>query len=471
MNGEYFGVPTESQRSAATVRAVDEQISLQWGESFRRYGRIGLILILVGNLGYGLANFTAAKPGFERLLFLQALHMVVLLGGIAYLRAPRTWSRLQAVGLSEAAFACFSTALVGGLGGRTISTLLSVVSIAFISPAILPWGFGVQLGLAVAGIGSVLLNSWLVSGSVFGATSPHALVGIGMALAGSVYMARVFERTRRALAAQELLRSRAELDLQRLNADLEHRIEERTAELEAALGELQSFTYTASHDLRSPLRGINGLARLLLEDTDEALAPNNRALLDRICHATTRMDAMIDALLTLGRVAQTTLRRDRLDLSVMARSIADDFVAAEPARDVEWSIAEGVGAHGDRALVDVVLMNLLQNAWKFTCDREAARIEVGTENVDGERAYFVRDNGRGFEMDYVDRIFEPFLRLDGEEEGKTPVAGTGIGLTTVQRIVKRHGGRIWVESAPGNGSTFRFTLGNGDASPAAINSR
>ncbi len=225
-------------------------------------------------------------------------------------------------------------------------------------------------------------------------------------------------------------------------------------ELEAANKELESFSYSVSHDLRSPLRGIDGFSRTLAEDYASQLDERGRNYLQRIRAATQRMGQLIDDLLELARLTRSEMRRVPLDLSALARSVADELRQTQPERAVELLIAPDLRASADPTLLRVVLLNLLGNAWKFTGKQPRARIEVGTVVHDGQPVFFVRDDGAGFDMTYADKLFGPFQRLHGQREFE----GTGVGLATVNRIIHRHGGRVWGESQPGQGATFYFTL-------------
>jgi len=249
--------------------------------------------------------------------------------------------------------------------------------------------------------------------------------------------------------------------LQRLNDQLEERVARRTAELEMANKELATFSYSVSHDLRAPLRAINGFSRMLLEEHGPSLDPDARDYVERIHANTAHMGDLIDSLLSLSRVTRSELRVEPVDLSAMAGAIVARLKKSEPQRVVDAVIAPDVVAQGDTHLLEVALDNLLSNAWKFTSREPRARIEFGVTSQDGETVYFVRDDGAGFDQIYADRLFKPFQRLHtaGEFEG------TGIGLATVQRVIDRHGGRIWSESAVGEGATFFFTL---EPSPAAV---
>ena len=233
--------------------------------------------------------------------------------------------------------------------------------------------------------------------------------------------------------------------------------ERKQAELALQLTnqELETFSYSVSHDLRAPLRGIDGFSQALEEYCGERLDETGRRHLERIRAAARRMGLLIDALLHLSRVSRTELRTGAVDLSALARMVARELQERDPQRSVGFVIAEGVTARGDFTLLRVALENLLGNAWKFTGKWEDARIEFGVETAGGWPVYMVRDHGAGFDMQYAGKLFGPFQRL--HEAAEFP--GTGIGLATVQRVVRRHGGRVRAESALGQGTAIHFTLG------------
>lgn len=255
-------------------------------------------------------------------------------------------------------------------------------------------------------------------------------------------------------------RKAAQEEIQRLNLSLEQRIGERTAELEEAIKELKSFSYSVSHDLRAPLRAISGFSQTLKTDCWDSLNESGRNYLLRVIAAGRRMDNLIEDMLALFRISASPPQRKRTDLGQMAREILDQLARNEPERSVEWSITLPLEAEGDPGLLRAVLENLLGNAWKYTSKQNAACIEFGTDRDEaGRTAYVVRDNGAGFDMKYADRLFKPFHRLHREVD----FPGTGVGLATVQKIIRRHGGRIWAESSPGEGASFFFTLGGAAA--------
>jgi signal transduction histidine kinase len=223
---------------------------------------------------------------------------------------------------------------------------------------------------------------------------------------------------------------------------------------ETANKELEAFSYSVSHDLRAPLRGIDGFSQALAEDEADRLSADGQKYLQRIRSAAQRMGELIDDLLRLSRVSRADFRRDEIDLSALAESVLAELRRADPERVVELVVQPDVKAHADVRLAKIALENLFGNAWKFTSKSPGARIEFGMRVEGGENVYFVRDNGAGFDMKYVKRLFGAFQRLHSDSD----YPGTGIGLATVQRIVLRHGGRIWVDAAVGQGATFQFTL-------------
>jgi signal transduction histidine kinase len=267
---------------------------------------------------------------------------------------------------------------------------------------------------------------------------------------------RVQERTRKLAASNaELIREvaerkRAEDDIRNLNSQLV----QRSAQLEASNKELEAFSYSVSHDLRAPLRGIDGFSQAVLEDYDEKLDESGRSYLHRVRAASQRMSQLIDAMLNLARLTRAEIHSKTFDMSAIVHGILEDLQKMEPEREVECVVANNLLATADPQLIRAVLENLLGNAWKFTRLQPNPRIEFGHGQYKGQAAYFVKDNGAGFDMTYVHKLFGTFQRL----HAYTEFPGVGIGLATVHRIIQRHGGQIWAEGVVDEGAIFHFTL-------------
>jgi len=268
---------------------------------------------------------------------------------------------------------------------------------------------------------------------------------------GSLISSAIRDVTTRKLAEQEI---------QKLNADLN----EKLAQLEAANKELEAFSYSVSHDLRAPLRHIDGFSRILKEDYGSDLPEDAKRYLDRILDAVTRMGQLIDDLLNLARIGRKEMVRKLTSVEAVFRLAMADLPSGSDERNIEWRIEPLPEVRCDPGLLKLVFVNLISNAVKFTRPRQTAVIEVGTRQVDGTPIFFVRDNGVGFDLKYADKLFGVFQRLHRQEDFE----GTGIGLATVQRIVHRHGGKIWAESQPGRGTTFFFTLAPSSVSELAV---
>ena len=246
---------------------------------------------------------------------------------------------------------------------------------------------------------------------------------------------------------------RAEEEIHRLNLELEQRVQQRTAQLEATNKEMESFSYSVSHDLRAPLRALRGFTEVLLEVHASQLDSRGQDYFRRACAASFQMERLIEDLLKLAQVARAALQVEEVNLSLVAGDIASELAGSDSSRTVQFVIAPECSAHGDPRLVRLALDNLLRNSWKFSGKRADARIEFG--RLDGqEPAFFVRDNGAGFDMAYSKRLFGVFQRLHAASE----FPGTGVGLATVRRIITRHGGRAWATGAVNQGATFYFTL-------------
>jgi light-regulated signal transduction histidine kinase (bacteriophytochrome) len=270
--------------------------------------------------------------------------------------------------------------------------------------------------------------------------------------------AQIKELEREAIQAQESLRD-GERRFREL-ADSMQVLRRANVETAASNAELEAFSYSVAHDLKAPLRSIDGFSQALLEDNADQLDEAGKRHLARVRAAAQRMAQLIDDLLSLARVSRSELLTERVDLSRLARGIGERLRETDPEREGEFVVQEGMLVEGDPSLLAVVLENLLGNAWKFTSRRPRARVEVGLTSYQGEPAYFVRDNGAGFDMAQAPKLFLAFQRLHASAE----FPGSGIGLATVQRILQRHGGRIWAEAETAFGATFFFTLAGGSQS-------
>jgi signal transduction histidine kinase len=277
------------------------------------------------------------------------------------------------------------------------------------------------------------------------------VLGLGLAAGGALFGASWLQER-----ASAKLRGSEEY-VRELNLSLESRVKERTAELEAANKALEAFSYSVSHDLRGPLRILDGFSQMLVDRYAGALDEQGRNYLERVLSTTKQMSLLVDGFLELARVTRREMTQKVVDLSDLTCSIIAELRARDPQRNADVVVLPGVSANGDPQLLHAALNNLLQNAWKFTSRKALARIEFGVIQKNGDTACFVRDNGAGFDMAAVDRLFRPFERLHKAEE----FPGMGVGLATVQRIIERHAGRLWAEGVPNGGATFFFTLGSG----------
>lgn len=294
-----------------------------------------------------------------------------------------------------------------------------------------------------------------------------ALMGIALATAK---IARLVADTRKQMldGTMDLVRAHKMIVAQQAiltdnERHLKERVVQRTAELEAANKELEAFSYSVSHDLRAPLRAIDGFSRILLEDYESILDEEGRGHLERVRKASGRMGELIDDMLSLSRVHRRELNVERISLSHVAEDILHRLQEEDSARTVDYRVGDGLTARGDRQLIQIALENMLGNAWKYTRNSAHPRIEFDATTKDDQTVFFIRDNGAGFDMQYANKLFEPFQRLHEAHEFE----GSGIGLATVARVIDRHKGRVWAESEPGKGATFYFTLPRDPLAPAA----
>ncbi len=395
-------------------------LSLTAGETAARLSQtsalVALVIAFQAMLGYAFGVTYSFGVAFYTQMALHTAALFVVTGvGVLSLRAH------------EGLVMIFRAPTMGGLAGRRL--LLTAITVP---PAV---------------------NALLLFAQHAGLFDADFAV-LGRVLGNMVFFALMVWRTVTALHRSELSRLQSEEALRTLNAELEQRVAARTNELLRANQELESFSSSVSHDLRAPLRTIDGFSAALEEDAAKDLDAASKQHITRIRAAARRMGALIEGLLDLARLGKQALQVEAIDVTAMARETVEELKRQTPGRAVEFTIFEGLKATADPTLLGVVLENLLRNAWKFTGRAATARIEVGRSD-DG--AFFVKDNGAGFDMQYAKRLFDVFQRFHKEDE----FPGTGVGLATVQRIVSRHGGTVWARSAPGEGATFYFTLHEG----------
>ncbi len=345
-------------------------------------------------------------------------------------------------------------AIIASAGALALAYILKTPKGALFWPKA---GSAVIMGLAIAGMHYIGMAAacYLPTAAAGDAQPGEPTVG-GLSLrdiligAGALFgFALLVLNSYTALERQRALDSYTQL-----NEELERKVRERTAQLEASNRELSAFSYTVSHDLRAPLRAMAGFSQLLLEGQGSRLDQTARDHLERIRNGTTRLGQLIDGLLALSRVTQSALSQQMVDVSALAAQTCTELRAAEPNRDVTATIQLGLKAYVDPRLITSVLQNLLGNAWKFTARQKNPHVEFGGQEKNGFTCFFVRDNGVGFDMAYAHKLFGVFERLHHASD----FPGTGIGLATVKRIVERHGGKIWAEAGIGRGATIYFTL-------------
>lgn len=417
---------------------------------------IAIPLGILGNLSGGISSYyiyLINGCGFILVLGLMALlrrGYVNLAGnGFIFLASFLVTIAGAQIGTIRAPYVCMYILIVMA-AGLLIDRIAMMIAAAISSFAILGLILAEKAGLLPTPDLSVGITQWF-SLSIF-----LALTGVCISRALRIIHGAL-ERTQNELAERRLVEKalrESEARYRQLNVELEERVQQRTARLMAVIAELESFSYSVAHDLRSPLRSIDGYSRIAMEDPNLADNPDTIQSMENIRIAAQRMGALIDDLLRLSSVTRRELKYTQVSLSAIAETTIASLHRQVPNRHVDISIQPDLTAIGDSNLLRIVMENLLDNAWKFTSLQKQTQIEFGVIEKDLGPIFFVRDNGPGFDMVYASKIFEPFQRLHFPEE----FAGTGIGLASVKRIIERHGGQVWAEATPGNGATFFFTI-------------
>jgi len=408
------------------------------GQRRRARWLAGLLVLMMAAFGALDAYYLLTRPGY-----VPPWYGYLFLGtSYALVRSGRyTSGALLALAMNPMVV----FALVGsGASASPLTTLSFLVLGITLASVLLPVTAVLGLTLLDA-FGVVLLGAFGPSrGSPEMLIGPLVLVVIsgGIACVGAMLRERIEQDRRDALL--------------QANATLEDRVRDRTLELERANDELEAFAYSASHDLRTPLRAIDAYAAMLAEDAGPGLDERAHESLRKIRASTRRMTELVDGMLELSKVSRAVVRVEELDLANLAREVVQELRAVEPDHQVTFVCPGELPVKGDRALVRMALTNLIHNAWKFTRGRESPRVELGREGKSSDDpCYFVKDNGIGFDQELVGKLFEPFQRLHPIEQH----GGTGIGTTIVARAIERQGGRVWADGETGQGAVFRFTLG------------
>ncbi|MFN2375070.1 MAG: ATP-binding protein [Candidatus Binatia bacterium] len=442
---------TPSDAGAADRREMDRLFL----PDLRERIRASLTFLAIAQAIYAVALPFTQGPMLGTRSVINLVRLAVLFLCIRELRGEGTRRHTLTVNGAALATQLATGVLMSAIRLDVLPMVFLVTVVTCICSVLIPWGGKVQAvvaGFATAGLALATLHVYLVTGVQ--QLGFDAAVTIFSSLLVSVFIAFYFERSRTQLEERLEAGRRADEELATLRGQLERRVAERTAELEMANRELEGFSYTVSHDLRSPLRTIGGFSHMLLDEGGDSLDEVARSHLHKIRDASRRMDRLIDDMLLLARVGRGALRYEVVDLADMARTIGSELAVEYPERRVELTVEPVPAVRGDHALLRIAMDNLLRNAWKFTAAREVAHIRVRGENKAGNVTCRVSDDGIGFDPRFRGKLFQPFERI--HDEPRFP--GTGVGLATVARIAQRHGGSVEAEGELGQGATFSIVL-------------
>lgn len=460
---------------ATTVKQNQIELQRRLLPSVGERARVGLVFLAVALTVLIAVDLAVLGLRAPLLTAMEALRVLVFLGLAVFLRSRRSETAESLATLVGITTLAATSAVIAPIRGELGPYMIVSVGLALGCASGIPWTVGYQAAATVILSAGLAADYWVLSGKPGALATPNSAFAFGMNMLVSIYVTWLEERRRRAAMETFAETERADEALRALNQQLESRVEERTLalaeanrelqasnrslattnrDLEEAYRELEGFTHSVSHDLRVPLRVINGLSQVALEEHGTALGEDGRSYLGRIAEAAVRLGDIGDDLLLLARVTRAPMSPRRMDVSVMAHAIMAEQRAIDPGRDVEVAIEPGIFLDGDPGLLRIALENLLSNAWKFTRGRHEARIDVEAFRVDGQAGLRVRDNGIGFPAAFAGKLFKRFERVHDHPD----IDGTGIGLAIVHRIVARHGGQVWAEGEDGRGAAFSLTL-------------
>ncbi|HEY2774361.1 MAG TPA: ATP-binding protein [Candidatus Binatia bacterium] len=448
------GAKSVEVETVATVPAREEVDRLLL-PPLRERARDSLWFLAIAQSIYAITLLFSQGPSFELRAGLNAIRLGVLFASVHVLRGEGSRRNTLSITIGALAVQFAIGVAISVVRADAFPMILLVLALTSLSSVLIPWG-----ALAQGAVSATAGLSLLVASTIVDHTTGVRHIGfdagatMATLLALTTYIAHFLDASRRSLE-QRLAEARAsDLELAALRTQLERRVAERTADLEMANRELEGFSYTVSHDLRSPLRTIAGFTQMILDDDDGRLDDAARSNLAKIRQASRRMDGMIDDMLLLARVGRGALRYETVDLAALARTIGEDLANEFPDRRVELSVEAVPVVQGDHALLRIALDNLLRNAWKFTATREVAHVSVAGERNKAGIVCRITDDGIGFDPRFRPKLFHPFERIHGDSR----FPGTGVGLATVARIVRRHGGDVDAHGWLGEGSTFEITL-------------
>jgi signal transduction histidine kinase len=432
---------------------LKERVEEFYGPLMRSRARLAIVIFASAYACYVAVDLLAGMAMSHPVQLVRCANVLLVAAAWTMLGTRADYRRSCRVAMIVVTATIASLAPISILQRDAFNPVIGLLAMTILTANFFPWHAHNQALVSLSSAAALVATFAGLGMPPSGVTLAMLMTSL-LTFAITVLITRSLDVGRYRGMVDDLRRRTAEQRLAEANNELEERVEQRTADLQHAIEELRQFTYSVSHDLRSPLRTIEGMTAMVQERYGDTLDQESADNLERVRRAALRMEKLIDGLLARSRAGQTEIRPHRVDLVPLADDVMHELRASDKAREVIWSRPDSLPVVADRMLATIVLQQLLDNAWKFTRDCRDARIELGLAPHDDEVEYFVRDNGVGFEMREAGKLFENFRRLHGDE-----YAGTGIGLATVRTIAQRHGGSIRIESAPGQGTTVYFRLG------------